>query len=491
MLKFLQNKKTELILFLLTLGITIFLRFANYENRWTLNQDQARDAIIALEAIEGKKMPLLGPPSSAGTFSFGPIYYWFIIFFTYITKPLIFGPWIGFTLLSVASVILFYFLGRGIYGKTFAFVAGLIAAFASQDVINAPDMLNPMPVGFFTTLAFFSVVYLLKKKGAIYAIVLGFSIGVAINLHLQSLGLLTLIPVSILILDENFKKKLFLTLAALGGFMIAFLPLIYFDYLNKGVWVNSVLHYLAVGQNKFNVSVSLLNEFRSFWPSLWGETILNQPKFGFALVGLFITALYISFKKISSKAWIAIFTSFLIQALLLHFYKGPRMTVYLIVYHPYLIFFTAWSIWVIWKTQKVLGSVLLLILLSVAAFSDWQIIQSPTGQIPQVLKLKNKLESNQKGPFEVYSYDSSFNISLPIFYLLKKEGKISQTGTKIGICNHSILRAADLKNYIENCPSQDNELSEIGEFRIFKNPQGELFKITSEKIYSWIYDNYR
>lgn len=483
--------RIEIILFILLVGTAFFWRFANYDQRWTLNQDQARDAIIALESIEQHKLPLLGPPSSAGAFSFGPIYYWFIIFSTLITQPIIFGPWICFTLLSVVSVVLFYFLGRALYGKTFGFILGSIAAFAPLDVTNAPDMLNPMPVGFLTVFAFFASVYLLQKKNLIYGSLLGLSIGLAINFHLQSLGLLTLIPLSILMLEADKKKKILLSLVTICGFIIAFLPLLYFDILNKGAWLNSVFQYLTAGQNKFSSPTSLLDEFRSFWPNLWGETILNRPDFGFVLIGLFIISVFLYRKKlIVSKSFLVILISFLIQALSLHYYKGPRMTVYLIVYHPYLIFFSAWSIWVIWKMQKYIGGILLFILISIAAFSDWKIVQFPTSQIPQVLELKNNLENTQKGPFEVSSYDSSFTISLPVFYLLKKEGKISQNGTKVGICNHFIIRTTDLKSYTTNCPDEKG-LSEVGNFRIYKNPQGELFKITPEKIYNWIYDNYK
>lgn len=57
--------KKEIALLLVIVLFASFWRFYNYENRWTLHQDQARDAVIGLYAIEIRQLPLLGPPSSA------------------------------------------------------------------------------------------------------------------------------------------------------------------------------------------------------------------------------------------------------------------------------------------------------------------------------------------------------------------------------------------------------------------------------------------
>lgn len=120
----LNGLRVTKIFFPLVLFFDVFWRFVNYPNRWTLNQDQARDAIIGLYTLTQKTLPLIGPPSSAGAFSFGPIYYWLIALFTAVIPISPFGPWIGFTLLSAASVIIFYFFGRNLLGKDFAFILG-------------------------------------------------------------------------------------------------------------------------------------------------------------------------------------------------------------------------------------------------------------------------------------------------------------------------------------------------------------------------------
>lgn len=485
-------KKFETIFIFLVLLSAFFWRFVNYSNRWTLSQDQARDAIISLQAIKEMSIPLLGPPSSAGAFSFGPIYYWLIIVFTLLIPNVVYGPWIGFTLLSCASVILFYLLGRLLGGKSFALILGLISAFAAMDVFNAPDMLNPMPVGFLTTLSFLSIILLEEKGKLIYSLSLGLAVGLAINFHLQALGLLILFPLCIFLNSFNFRQKLKITLGLGSGILISFIPLIYFDISHKGVWINSVFHYLTIGQNKFSGQVTPLAELTTFWPQLWGGVIFNQSNLGYFLLVLLIISAAILFRKkiaTAKSAWV-IFLSFIIQAVALHFYKGPRLPVYLIIFHPYLIFLLGFCIWVIWRYQRLLGVALLFITLATATLGDLQIINTAS-QAPKVFKIKAELESKIKGPFDIYSYPSSFNISLPLFYLLQKEGKIAEDGVKIGACDYYISRALNLTDYDENCPSQENIVATYSSLRIYdlKN-SSNYFRITPKKIYSWLYDNY-
>lgn len=486
-------KSVEFLFIFLVLFSAFSWRFINYSERWTLSQDQARDAIIGLEAIKERSLPLMGPPSSAGAFSFGPTYYWLIILFTLLTPNLVFGPWIGFTLLSFTSVLLFYMIGKSLGGKYLALILGLIASFTSSDVFNAPDMLNPMPIGFLTTLSFISAIYLIEKQKIFYSLILGLSVGLAINFHLQALGLLTFFPLCIFLNNFNFKQKLKVVFGLICGLITAFAPLIYFDFNNKGVWINSIFQYLTVGQNKFNNSLSLINEIATFWPNFSGEIIFNNQSLGYLIIVIFIVSLMLVLrqKPIAKKSVQIILISLLLQIVALHFYKGPRMPVYLISFHPYFIFFLGFSVWEIWKFQRILAVFLLLFILTWQSISNYQIINTGS-QVQKVLKIKAELKSKIKPPYDIYSYPSSFNISLPLFYLLQKEGKISENGVKIGVCDHYINRSENLTDYDENCPSNENIIISEENLRIYdlKNASN-LFKITPEKIYSWIYDNYK
>lgn len=482
----------EIFLIIIILMTAIFWRFYNFSSRWTLNQDQARDAIIAHFAIASRQLPLLGPPSSAGPFSFGPLYYWIIILLE-ILIPAINGPWIGFATLSVLSVVLFYFLGK-VFDKSLAVIAASLAAFASLDIFNAPDMLNPMLTGFAVSLTFFSLAKLIQQKRLTFSLLLGFSTGLAVNLHLQSLSLIPLLLLAVVLNNFNLTKKILAALGITCGFLLSVTPLIYFDLSHKWTWTKSVYKYLTVGQNKFNLHYTWTDDLVNFWPNLWGSVLSNQPLLGYLFIGMLLLAIFFVFRKKLAvpKTFIIIFITFILQIIILHFYKGPRLPNYLILYHPFLIFLTSWAIWIIYKSQKYLALAILTITLIVAGYSNWQIVTRGS-QIKLMQALKQNLEAKKAGPFQVYSFDNSYNISLPLFYLLQSEGKINPSGGKIGACDHLITRTADLTGYDDNCPDGDNLIVEGGQYRVFDLNKGErnLFKVTPEKIYSWLYNNYR
>jgi len=485
------------VIFFLVLFFDIFWRFFNYTNRWTLSQDQARDGIIGLYILSHQTLPLLGPPSSAGFFSFGPLYYWLIGLFTLVFTPIhYFGPWIGFTILSIISVLIFYYFGKNLLGNKFGFILGLIAAFVSQDVFNAPDMLNPMLIGFAVSVAFFSLQKIVDQGKILFSVILGLSVGLAINLHFQSLGLLPLLLLTLVFNKFTFKIRIKVLAGILIGTLLVFIPLIYFDILHQGAWITSVANYFISGQNKFNIQTNWITDLVSFWPKLWGEVMVNQPKSGYLFVSILLISLFLSLKnKIKQPYSVTIiFWTFLLQIIMLHFYKGPRMSVYLIVYHPFFIFFTTWSVWMISKYHKILGLVIFLLILATAAYSNWQIVHQDS-QAPLMLSIKQNLEkSTGSNSFRILSSDSSFNISLPLYYLLQKENKVSEKGKKIGVCDHTIKRTEDLKGYVDNCPVSDSLLFEVNQYRVFdldkEENSDQLFEVKDEKIYHWLYSNY-
>lgn len=490
-----MSKKIQMFAPFIIVFFALFLRFYNFSNRWTLSQDQARDAIIGIYALNNKLLPLLGPPSSAGPFNFGPLYYWLIELFSLII-PGISGPWIGFTLLSTFSVLVFYFFGIRLLGKRFGFILGMVAAFASSDVFNAPDMLNPMLIGLCVAVVFFALQKVVGEGNSIFSLLLGAFIGIAINFHLQSIGLITILFLTLFFNKFSINEGFKIFILSVIGFITSFIPLIYFDILHKGAWLQSVIHYATSGQNKFNISQSWSNDLIKFWPKLWGEVITNFSISGYLLLGIFLISLILVFKnkyKIPSVTKI-IFLSFVLQIILVHFYKGPRMSVYLIVYHPFFIFFTAFSIWVISKYQRILGFSIFVLLILICSYSDWKIINQST-QVPLILSIKRDLTKNLTGSYRIYSFKDSFNISLPLFYLLQKEGKISESGTKLGACDYYIKRAENLSEYDENCPSKENILAEKQQYKILNlseipDSTKDLFEVTPSNIYNWIYSNY-
>lgn len=409
-------KKIDLPLLFILL-IAFFWRFVDYPNRWVLNQDQARDAVIAKYALENHRLPLLGSPSSAGPFNFGPIYDWLIMFFT-ITLPFDSGPWVGFTLLSSLIPLLFYFIGKSLQSRQLGLFLALITTFSSAQVLNAPDMLNTVITAFFVTLAFLAI----SQSRYFF---LGLSAASAVHSHFQSLGVSALLFSTVVF----YRFRPALKIAA--GFLLAFIPLLIFDFQNRFVWIKSVIAYYTGGVNKFYYPVRWLTEIRNFWPNLWGNVLTDLPLSGYLFIFLFFISLILSRKKLPKLLPIFIL-SFLIQILLVRYYKGVRSREYFIAFHPYFILFTGYSLSVIYSHLKLPATLLTLFILSLSTFSNLKIVQQPS-QAKRIYSLKQQLDAQYSGKIAIYSAPQYDMASLPVFYLLYHQHRLDPNGTAISI----------------------------------------------------------
>src|SRR5579859_7282680 len=91
--KIYTHKYLHLALLIAILTLALFLRFYNFTNRYSLGSETVRDAFVGIIGAQQLQLPLVGPFSSFGQFTFGPWYWWELIFFTLIAKT-VFSPWI-------------------------------------------------------------------------------------------------------------------------------------------------------------------------------------------------------------------------------------------------------------------------------------------------------------------------------------------------------------------------------------------------------------
>lgn len=490
-LKIFLNRHTRLILFLTIFSLALLLRFINYDNRLTLGQDQARDAIISSVFLQEKTLPLIGPPSSAGPFSFGPYYYWLIINSLAFLPNYIFAPWITFTLFSVGVVALFFFIGEKLAGTKLAIIAGLTAATSSAAIFHSADMLNPILVPFFTTLAFFSLVNLVESRRLYFSLLLGLSVGLAINFHFQAFGLLTIFPLVLLINSFSKKQKLLVFCGLVGGLMITFLPLVYFNFQNNNALLNNFINYFAFGQTQFKNNYLFLKDPLLMWPRLWGETLTFIPISGYFFIT--VTALVIIFawrknRRIFPQSLLIIIVSLLLQVILLFFYKGARLPVYLLVFHPYIILLTAWSFWWILIKNRKAGLVLIISSLAVSLYSNLNIIKGFT-QKPLIFSVKEEIDTKIGGQIDLLSYNDSGMIYLPLYYLYTKEQVLFTSGHKIGVCEAKLN---------QTCPTtitpflvrNNYSIYDLNELSLSQLNNSGFLRLSGEQIKNHLYDYY-
>src|SRR3972149_7298223 len=196
--------RINLVLYLI-LVVAVFLRFWQSTQRYGISYDSSRDAIVSFEAARQIQLPLTGSFSSVAPVTFGPWYYYYLIFAKYFI-PSPWAPWIALGLASLGTVIIMYKIGKELINPNFGLLLAFIATLSPAQIKAGTALQQHALIGFLSSGVIFILIKLANgKMNKSFIIFWGFIIGVAINTHFQSLGLLT-IPFLLFII----RKKIFL-----------------------------------------------------------------------------------------------------------------------------------------------------------------------------------------------------------------------------------------------------------------------------------------
>src|SRR5438477_9425897 len=108
-------KEPRNILLIFILIFASFLRLYKIADYLTFLGDEGRDVLTVYNILHGH-FTLLGPTASVGGFFLGPIYYYFMAPFLWLSQYDPTGPAIAIALLGVATVWLIYKIGKEFFG---------------------------------------------------------------------------------------------------------------------------------------------------------------------------------------------------------------------------------------------------------------------------------------------------------------------------------------------------------------------------------------
>jgi hypothetical protein len=462
------------------LFLALVLRLYNFSDRLWFGPDQGRDALIGLESIATRHIPLLGPPSSAWGFNFGPLYYHLISLF-HMVLPGALAPWIGFLILSILAVGLFYHLGQLLGGRVLAILLGLLTAINIPSLHNAGNLLNTVLAMYAT----FFVIYLLhlsltKGRPRVY-IFFGLALGLAVNSHLQSLFLLSL-PVLATIYLLWIRRDWLRFIGLTGtGLILAFLPLMVFEYQHNLAWIKSLIDYSLVGQYQFYVPIRWLTEVTVFWPQLFGSLTVGLPMLGYPLtlmVGVvIIVAIY---KRQLPITMLVLLVCLFLEVINIRYYRGPRSAEYFLTLVPFFLIFIGWSLWYMTQLSRVLAGILIAIILVSTLPQIWITLNSSTGS-SQIIDFADKLKGQQTA---LYLTPRSEMAGHSLGYLLHYSDHLSLDGVPLVLCYS--------RHQVDICQGIEPML-EAGEYSLIQvepsSQSAELFR--PEIFIPRLYNNYQ
>ena len=235
------------VLILIVLGIATFLRFYNVANTVQFLGDQGRDALIVSRIFRELDFVFIGPVTSVGNMYLGPLYYYFMVPFLWLTYPSPMGPVYAIALLGVVTVFLMYHLGKKFLSERVALIAATLFGLSAVVAQNTRFSWNPNPAPFVSLLLMYFTFKALQNVKYWIAVVVCFA--VLIQLHYMTLlagaafWLVWLYQLFTKIKEKKPLKKMF-TATTVGVliFLLSLTPLVLFDIkhdgLNKKAFIN-------------------------------------------------------------------------------------------------------------------------------------------------------------------------------------------------------------------------------------------------------------
>ncbi len=269
--------------------------------------------------------------------------------------------------------------------------------------------------------------------------------GLAVNIHFQAVGLLFVLIILPFFCRFSIKK-IFLLLI---GFFITFIPLIIFDFISNHYQSRNLISFFLSGGNEMALPKRWLTYLGIYWPREFSLVIGGYPVIGYVLgILLAIIAVYAVIYRKLSKIILFILSFFIINVVILRYFKGEVYSAFLVYLHPAILILTAWIILRIKKINPILMIILLLAIVTFTSVKNIKEIKNATNTTAiyatgYVKDLEKKFPNKK---FAVYDYDyKSTARSVPTVLFLMKNNLLDDAGVKVGFA--TATNSAQLSEY--------------------------------------------
>lgn len=253
----------------LAIGIILvgtFFRLYNLKNTLHFQGDQGRDALIVSAIFREKDPVFIGPVTSVGNMYLGPLYYYFMLPFLWLSYPSPIGPAYAVAGLSIITVGLLFWLGKKMVGAKAAVIGTFLLALSATAIRYSRFSWNPNPAPLVALLMMYWT-YTAWKKHPWHWVLVGICFAVLLQLHYLTLlsaggaGIIWLISLFESTRSENrvarrWRSQLVATVVAAIIVVVSFTPIVLFD--SRHGWLNvKAFQKLAFQEENFKHSAGL------------------------------------------------------------------------------------------------------------------------------------------------------------------------------------------------------------------------------------------
>lgn len=241
-----------------------FLYFFQVNQTLQFQGDQGRDALIVSRIFTQHDFVFIGPVTSVGNMYLGPLYYYFMLPFLWVTYPSPMGPVYAVGALALLVIPLLYLFVRKLFGPTAAAAAVILYTSSAVFVAHARFSWNPNPEPIVMLGMLFGSYKAWIEKDHRYWLLVSLCFSALLQLHyvtlITAVGALFLWMLSFKTELKKYQKKrkkilssgfMRSTVLAIGLFLVSLTPLLLFDLKHDFLNARSFTE-LITSSNSFN-----------------------------------------------------------------------------------------------------------------------------------------------------------------------------------------------------------------------------------------------
>ncbi len=427
-----KNAPWLILISILILGA--FLRLYRISDYMLFLGDEGRDVLIVKRMLVDHKLTLLGPTTSVGAMFLGPIYYYFMAPFLWLSGFDPVGPAIMVALFSLGTMLLIYKLSLDFFDQKMGLIAALLYAVSPLVITYSHSSWNPNTLPFFSLLLIYSLTKVVLQKKDRWLALSGMSLGIAIQLHYLALILFPITFVTLAL--RKFKIGLKYYLGGLFAFFLPVSPFLFFEIRHSFPNTQTALRFITAGElgspDSFNFGLDrflhTLNDIsvRLFWRLVTIESNLVAKILLFIVVVAVVYWLWKFKQNDKSK-----FTSLLVLVLwyvlgvgLLSFYRGAIYDYYFVYLFPLPFLLTGFIISAAWRNR--LGrwlAVFFIIYLLIVNLRNTPISRQPNKLVAQAKEISQFVLDKTGGKPYNFALMATYNTDQAYRYFLEIWGQ--------------------------------------------------------------------
>jgi Dolichyl-phosphate-mannose-protein mannosyltransferase len=247
--------RRELLVLVAILALAALLRLPGLDQRGRWDADQGHDMLVLRALVTQGEVPLLGPPTSIGTFHHGAAYYYLLAPAAFLSGADPVAVTGEIALVGCAAVAAAWWLARLIGGPLAGLAAALLAAVSPAGIDESTFIWNPNLIPLASALAFGAAIRAWQAGRPRWWLLA--AAGAMVTMQCHMLGVVVLPPLALAYLADVRRRRRTagaslrpLLLAGLGGALIVaagYVPLVIHELGHNFSETRAIVDYIAGG----------------------------------------------------------------------------------------------------------------------------------------------------------------------------------------------------------------------------------------------------